>query len=376
MLKIIKTVFNTFVDWGNILNKPSTFTPSSHNHDDSYYTEAETDILLGNKVDKVTGERLINAAEISKVGYITVTEAINLTSFKSDYDAKINQDVRTTASPTFAAVNTDQINATGLIITSSDISKVGCTINTPLGLTANIQEWKYNNVIRSVINATGYLGLNTSNPQTPLHLVVGTAGTLPSAISSVSFLLQGNPSTTSFSETAMIAGTSGQCIMNFGDSDAKGAGRIIYDNSTDIMQLWAGSLNLLKLDKNNRSVTIGHDYWCSVSALATSFNLTGYKAKLKIQGNVTGQENGLQIYEADNYGYNLISDGANDKFIFQCNENTSLNTAYEIQRSSGTMTINKGIYSSSDGSTGATGAFTSADGKAVTVKDGIITNIA
>lgn len=40
------------VDWSDITNKPSSFTPSSHTHDDRYYTETETDSLLNAKSDK------------------------------------------------------------------------------------------------------------------------------------------------------------------------------------------------------------------------------------------------------------------------------------------------------------------------------------
>jgi len=310
---------------------------SSADHDGRYYTESETNSLLNAK-------------------------ALLAGSSTQDFSAK--------------SLSTDQVNTTGLTITGSDTNKTTCTVTAPLSQSANIQEWKYNTTIRSVINATGYLGLATNNPQTPLHLVVGT---LPSAMSSVSFLLQGNPNTAGYAETAMIAGTAGQCIMNFGDSDTKAAGRIIFDNSTDQMKFYAASLNLLKLDSPNRAVTIGHDYWCSVTALAASFNLTGYKAKLKIQGNAVSQENGLLIYEADNYGYDLLSDGANDKFIFKCNENTSYKTAYEIARSTGIMTVTKGIYNSSDGSAGLTTTVALAkitsggtDGS-LTFKDGLLT---
>lgn len=37
------------VDWDNVANKPSTFAPSAHNHDDRYYTESEVDNLLSAK---------------------------------------------------------------------------------------------------------------------------------------------------------------------------------------------------------------------------------------------------------------------------------------------------------------------------------------
>lgn len=37
------------VPWGGVTNKPSTFPPSAHNHDDRYYTETEMDGMLGAK---------------------------------------------------------------------------------------------------------------------------------------------------------------------------------------------------------------------------------------------------------------------------------------------------------------------------------------
>lgn len=37
------------VDWDDVDNKPSTFAPSAHNHDDRYYTETEVDGLLAAK---------------------------------------------------------------------------------------------------------------------------------------------------------------------------------------------------------------------------------------------------------------------------------------------------------------------------------------
>lgn len=37
------------VDWADVQNKPATFAPSAHNHDDRYYTDGETDTLLAGK---------------------------------------------------------------------------------------------------------------------------------------------------------------------------------------------------------------------------------------------------------------------------------------------------------------------------------------
>lgn len=56
------------VTWSNVEGKPSTFTPSSHTHDDRYYTETEIN-------DKVTA---LNNSIATKVTEKTITEAVDL----------------------------------------------------------------------------------------------------------------------------------------------------------------------------------------------------------------------------------------------------------------------------------------------------------
>ena len=42
------------VAWGNVSGKPSSYTPSSHTHDDRYYTETEINTKLGTKLGAVS----------------------------------------------------------------------------------------------------------------------------------------------------------------------------------------------------------------------------------------------------------------------------------------------------------------------------------
>nr|DAW77238.1 MAG TPA: hypothetical protein [Caudoviricetes sp.] len=39
------------VAWGNVSGKPSTYAPSSHTHDDRYYTESEMNTKLNAKAE-------------------------------------------------------------------------------------------------------------------------------------------------------------------------------------------------------------------------------------------------------------------------------------------------------------------------------------
>lgn len=80
---------NENVDWANIDNKPATFPPSAHNHDDRYYTESEVDTKLaakaGTAVATTSAAGLMSAADKTKLNglsqtSITVDSALSTTS--------------------------------------------------------------------------------------------------------------------------------------------------------------------------------------------------------------------------------------------------------------------------------------------------------
>ena len=77
------------VDWANVYNKPDTFPPSAHNHDDRYYTESEVDTKLaakaGTAVATTSAAGLMSAADKTKLDglsqiSITVDSALSTTS--------------------------------------------------------------------------------------------------------------------------------------------------------------------------------------------------------------------------------------------------------------------------------------------------------
>lgn len=77
------------VDWSNVTNKPATFPPSAHNHDDRYYTESEVDTKLaakaGTAVATTSAAGLMSSADKTKLDNlsqtsITVDSALSTTS--------------------------------------------------------------------------------------------------------------------------------------------------------------------------------------------------------------------------------------------------------------------------------------------------------
>lgn len=48
----------TTMDWDSITGKPGTYPPSTHNHDNSYYTKNQIDIRLDSKYFKIISANL------------------------------------------------------------------------------------------------------------------------------------------------------------------------------------------------------------------------------------------------------------------------------------------------------------------------------
>jgi hypothetical protein len=62
-------------DWNTLLNKPSTFAPSAHTHDDRYYTETETDTLLSGKANSSHTHSASDISDSTTAGRALLTAA-------------------------------------------------------------------------------------------------------------------------------------------------------------------------------------------------------------------------------------------------------------------------------------------------------------
>ena len=71
----IDNKIHSSVEWSDIQNKPSDYPPSTHNHDDRYYTESEVDTALNNKQDTLvsgTSIKTINNTSLLGSGNISI----------------------------------------------------------------------------------------------------------------------------------------------------------------------------------------------------------------------------------------------------------------------------------------------------------------
>ena len=63
-LNVNNTTYDISTTWAKVTGKPSTFPPSSHTHDDRYYTESEVTNLLAGKANSSHGTHLSGSAAL------------------------------------------------------------------------------------------------------------------------------------------------------------------------------------------------------------------------------------------------------------------------------------------------------------------------
>ena len=84
-----------------------------------------------------------------------------------------------------------------------------------------------------VIDASGNVGIGEASPEVPLHVVGGTAGTVPTLGGPEVAVFQRNPNTSMGSSIAILSGISGTSNIYFGDAEDIDRGVIRYSNNTD-----------------------------------------------------------------------------------------------------------------------------------------------
>lgn len=74
----------SYVPWSGVSGKPSTYTPSSHTHDDRYYTESEIDTKLSGKAASSHKHAAADIASVNASAITGTIAAANLPSYVDD----------------------------------------------------------------------------------------------------------------------------------------------------------------------------------------------------------------------------------------------------------------------------------------------------
>lgn len=93
-----------YLDWNNFTNKPSTFAPSTHNHDDRYYTETEADSRFGGSLANNGNQLQLLDKNTAAISTLTVTYASNAGNANTVAGFSVNQNLRSTDDVAFGSI--------------------------------------------------------------------------------------------------------------------------------------------------------------------------------------------------------------------------------------------------------------------------------
>lgn len=120
-----------YLNWNNLTNKPTTFAPSTHTHDDRYYTESESDARFANKL--VVSGSTIKLQTFGNVDLATITVpyATSAGNAGTAGGYSVGQNLLTTSAVTFASLTT----------TGSAAVEGTLTIGNSGDLTSGLEVW-------------------------------------------------------------------------------------------------------------------------------------------------------------------------------------------------------------------------------------------
>lgn len=168
-----------YLNWNNLTNKPTTFAPSAHTHDDRYFTETEADARFANKLIVSSSQIKLQTFAGTDLSAITVPYATNAGNAGTVGGFTIDQNLQTTNSPTFVG-----LTLTGTMrLSAGSASAPSLTFSTDSGDNTGMF-WPVENHIgfstagaeRLRITSTGRVGIGTDTPDYALDV----AGTIAS----------------------------------------------------------------------------------------------------------------------------------------------------------------------------------------------------
>lgn len=233
-----------YLNWNNLTNKPTTFAPSTHTHDDRYFTETEADARFANKLIVSSSQIKLQTFAGTDLSAITVPYATNAGNAGTVGGFTIDQNLQTTNSPTFVG-----LTLTGAMrLSAGSESAPSLTFSSDSGDNTGMF-WPVENHIgfstagaeRLRITSTGRVGIGTDTPAYTLDVAGIIAGTRYAAdpylhlrrangtAAAPTAVLSGNPlgyfTAAGYGATGFSGSTAGMLILasqNFTDT-AQGA---------------------------------------------------------------------------------------------------------------------------------------------------------
>ena len=156
-----------YLNWDNLTNKPTTFAPSTHTHDDRYFTETEADARFANKLVVSSSQIKLQTFAGTDLSAITVPYATSAGSAGTVGGFTMDQNLQTTNSPTFADLTLTGImrlkagSASAPSLTFSDDAASNTGMFWPA---ENQMGFSTSGVERLRINSVGQVGVNTDTP--------------------------------------------------------------------------------------------------------------------------------------------------------------------------------------------------------------------
>ncbi len=200
--------------WSEVTGKPETFTPSTHTHDDRYYTENEIDTKLKTKSDS---SHIHDNATSSSSGFMSSTDKAKLDTIASGANKTVVDDALNTSStnpvqnkviagefakylPLAGGTMTDTINSNVNTTTYLAGSQGTSIINTPLSKPNYVALWrvqstngvftisKHANTMKLVYMSDSTISAGTNSPTHQVTLLDESGNaTFPNTVTATTF---------------------------------------------------------------------------------------------------------------------------------------------------------------------------------------------
>jgi hypothetical protein len=188
-----------------------------------------------------------------------------------------------------------------------------------------------------LVTSTDKVGIGTSNPQTPLHVLLsGTSGT-PGITANTTAVIQASGSSGSDALLTLISGNSATTQLLFGDTDSDIRGRVFYNHTDDSLSFWTANTSQVHIDADGK-VGIG-----TTPSVLLHIKSSSGNSELRIDTSSTDTDARLAFYENAVDKWVLFNDG-NDGDKLKLQNNTVPNILVTDQ------TGNVGIGTGSPGS--------------------------